>query len=278
MLPTIKVTEPLRCSADFLVFQEHLLNTPLYRQTLIYALQAKSGQRILDAGCGAGFVAQLILEEIPKCQVYGVDLDPHLLHIGISRTQMLSHRPLFLHRDVRQLDFPDGYFDRVFCQLLLCNLEQVEPVLSEVIRVLKPYGRLVCIEPVNVKTRLYCSEKPLMEAMTLHYQQERETLVKNGANPDIGFHLPQLMRESKLSELFVAGIGRVFKGIAFLPEEYWLAKPDSQRVYRDLSGVFGTLLAHRYTNALLQEDQAGLKAHYGSLVVTPLIVAAGSKS
>lgn len=46
------------------------------------------------------------------------------------------------------LDLPDASADFVFTSLVLCSVEQPERVMGEVLRVLKPGGRFVCVEHV----------------------------------------------------------------------------------------------------------------------------------
>ena len=48
-----------------------------------------------------------------------------------------------------QLDLPSESVDFVFGSLVLCTVENPEQVIAEVIRVLKPGGRFVCVEHVE---------------------------------------------------------------------------------------------------------------------------------
>ena len=60
------------------------------------------------------------------------------------------------------LSFPDNHFDSVFTTLALCMVEDVEAVMSEVYRVLKPGGRFYFYEHVVSKAPLgKCLQKLL---------------------------------------------------------------------------------------------------------------------
>ena len=57
---------------------------------------------------------------------------------------------LDLHGEwAEQLDLPSESADYVFCSLVLCSVRDPERVIAQVLRVLKPGGRFVCVEHVE---------------------------------------------------------------------------------------------------------------------------------
>ncbi len=56
-------------------------------------------------------------------------------------------RPGVLRGDIRSLDFPHGIFSIVRCSNVLYHVAELDVALKEVIRVLKPTGRLLAVEP-----------------------------------------------------------------------------------------------------------------------------------
>jgi ubiquinone/menaquinone biosynthesis C-methylase UbiE len=105
---------------------------------------------ILDAGCGYGRVAIPLLRARQKLKLIGVDASTVMLHTfldlletgGISE---LKQRLILLHSTINQLPFPEETFDYIYsCAVLLHNpYEDVQEILKEFYRLLKPSGKLV---------------------------------------------------------------------------------------------------------------------------------------
>jgi len=56
---------------------------------------------------------------------------------------------LFLKGNISTLDFPDSFFDSVVAFLVFCSVPDVEQAAKEVLRVLKPEGKLLFFEHVH---------------------------------------------------------------------------------------------------------------------------------
>ena len=101
--------------------------------------------RILDAGCGSGSMARLLARHAPKCRVIGADLRVDYIAFAGARARAEALASVtFQAADVRQLPWPDGYFDLVWSKYLLQWLDQPQVAVNELCRVLKPGGILVC--------------------------------------------------------------------------------------------------------------------------------------
>lgn len=104
------------------------------------------GTKVLDIGCGGGFVT----EEIAKfgLDTTGVDPSGGSLHTAQKHAEAMN---LFV--DYREgvgeaLDFPNEHFDMVFCLDVLEHVRDFRPVVAEVSRVLAP-GGLFFFETIN---------------------------------------------------------------------------------------------------------------------------------
>ncbi len=76
--------------------------------------------RILDAGCGPGRDAQWFRER--GFQTIGVDLSAGMLAEARRRVPGVDFR----QADLRHLDFPDGYFDGIWCAAALLHLSRAD--------------------------------------------------------------------------------------------------------------------------------------------------------
>ncbi|MHA1568672.1 MAG: class I SAM-dependent methyltransferase, partial [Alphaproteobacteria bacterium] len=117
-------------------------------------LGGRAGRRVLDFGCGDFYPFTLLLTEA-GVNATGVDVlpletDPSLFSVWqrdfYTQAEKLLGRPLPLDRvDVRQIDgralpFADGEIDLVYSNAVLEHVGDLEVVLDELRRVLRPGG------------------------------------------------------------------------------------------------------------------------------------------
>ncbi len=112
-----------------------------YRYLLDFSEQQchrRSGCAILDYGCGAGEV--VIAGQERGLNIFGAEV----FYIGGSTRQVVENRGLLgtTIREIKdgKLNFSDAYFDLVFSNQVLEHVEDLDAVLAEVNRVLKPGG------------------------------------------------------------------------------------------------------------------------------------------
>lgn len=98
-----------------------------------------SGRRVLDAGCGKGRFAKILLERNPGAEIWGLDISP----------EMLKYVAEGIHTQVgslTELPFPAEHFDCVYATESLEHAVEIPRAVGELCRVLKPGGRLVIID------------------------------------------------------------------------------------------------------------------------------------
>jgi ubiquinone/menaquinone biosynthesis C-methylase UbiE len=98
-----------------------------------------AGQRILDAGCGAGALIAALRDR--GAIVTGIDKSAGMLEL--ARRRLGDDADLQVAELGAPLPFPDDTFDDVTACLVLHYLQDWGPALAEVRRVLKPGGRLI---------------------------------------------------------------------------------------------------------------------------------------
>lgn len=99
---------------------------PEFVPLLLEYLGARPGTRILDVGCGSGFLSRLLARSLEGVQVVGLDADEKMLDLA---RQMLARekrerKGLAAQVDLRpgdayQIPFPDDTFDLVTSQTVL---------------------------------------------------------------------------------------------------------------------------------------------------------------
>jgi ubiquinone/menaquinone biosynthesis C-methylase UbiE len=111
-----------------------------YERPAILALAGDvAGRRILDAGCGAGPLFAALRER--GAIVTGIDASTGMLEE--ARRRLGDDADLQVADLASPLPFPDDAFDDVIASLVLHYLEDWEPTLREMRRVLTPGGRLI---------------------------------------------------------------------------------------------------------------------------------------
>jgi trans-aconitate methyltransferase len=99
-------------------------------------LDPRSGERILDLGCGTGHLTAKIAEA--GTHVLGVDRSPEMIEQARAQYPTLP----FEEMDARELRL-DGPFDAVFSNATLHWIQEPERVIAGIAKLLKPGGRLV---------------------------------------------------------------------------------------------------------------------------------------
>ncbi len=98
------------------------------------------GKRILDAGCGEGYLSRFYAQK--GAEVAGVDFSTDLIEISMKLSENFTIE--FMVGNLCDLNqFGDEEFDIVLCNLVLLNLECLDKSLREFNRVLRPKGFLV---------------------------------------------------------------------------------------------------------------------------------------
>lgn len=97
---------------------------------------------VLDVGCGTGEIVYRLAERFPKARFIGVDLEAGHLERARARCARFGDRVRFEQADALQLPFEAARFDQAVCRHLLQALPDARRALQEMLRVLRPGGRL----------------------------------------------------------------------------------------------------------------------------------------
>jgi protein-L-isoaspartate(D-aspartate) O-methyltransferase len=105
-----------------------------------YELPAKP--KILDIGCGKGFLLYDYLKVIPDAEIYGIDISPYA--IANSKEEIRDRLQV---GSATTLPWPDDHFDLVISITTLHNLHayDLDPALREMERVGKT-NKYLCVE------------------------------------------------------------------------------------------------------------------------------------
>jgi ubiquinone/menaquinone biosynthesis C-methylase UbiE len=108
-----------------------------------------AGERVLDAGCGTGYLAAGLRRARPDVETHGADLSTGML----ATAHAAGAHPL-VQADAGRLPYADASFDLVVARGVLHHLPDVAAALREWRRVLRPDGAVVLVsEPTPTVER-----------------------------------------------------------------------------------------------------------------------------
>jgi ubiquinone/menaquinone biosynthesis C-methylase UbiE len=118
------------------------------RRVLAHAALA-GGEDVLDVGCGTGTLAVATARAAPAVTVTGLDADASILTRARRRAAGAGLEIRFDEGRATDLPYPDTSFDVVLSTLLFHHLpdDSKGQTAAEVLRVLRPGGRLVVADP-----------------------------------------------------------------------------------------------------------------------------------
>jgi ubiquinone/menaquinone biosynthesis C-methylase UbiE len=106
-------------------------------------LKAKKDEKILDAGCGAGFMSRIYARQ--GAEVTGCDRAGEMLRQAETEEEKTKLGIQFVQGDITELPFEGEKFDAVSCVAVLIHdsPEECQKFFDESFRVLKPGGRII---------------------------------------------------------------------------------------------------------------------------------------
>lgn len=164
------------------------------------AMMLKSGDRVLDLGCGPGADTLALGRLVGHTgQVHGVDYDEAMVAQAQTGAQVngvndwVSHH----HAKATALPWPGGFFDASRSERVFQHLLDPERAFDEMVRVTKPGGRLVVIDgdwaTLTIDSDETELERRLVQFHTAHMLN----------NPFSGRHLYRMFRSRGLQHLEV---------------------------------------------------------------------------
>lgn len=119
-----------------------------WRKRALRELKALNPNLILDVATGTADVAIMTYKYLQPEKIIGIDISEGMLEIGRKKVaKLLLNKQIELFQgDSEAINFDDNTFDAVTVAFGVRNFENLEKGLSEMLRVLKPGGKLVVLE------------------------------------------------------------------------------------------------------------------------------------
>jgi len=126
----------------------------IWKKTFINYLNPQPNTKLIDVASGTGDIAKLFLNKINyKGSVYCVDENKDMLEI--SKRKLNNKGNIKWHcNNAEKLPFGNDEFDYYTISFGIRNVSNINNALKEAFRVLKPGGRLLCLEFSKVKNEI----------------------------------------------------------------------------------------------------------------------------
>lgn len=124
----------------------------MWRKKAIKACNLKVNDKVLDLCCGTGQMINYACKKVGKdTEVIGLDFNQEMLNVGYRRLNQSigAYKFKLLRGDILELPFGDNSFDCVTIAFGIRNIKDKRKALSEIYRVLRPGGKLICLELSN---------------------------------------------------------------------------------------------------------------------------------
>jgi len=127
-----------------------------WRRRSIHRLAPPHDGAVLDLCCGTGDVVFHLLRTDPSLRVTGVDFCAPMLDGARARAPKEARgEARFVEGDVMALPFEDARFDGATMGFSLRNVVDIDHVLREILRVLKPGARFVNLDVSKAPNKLF---------------------------------------------------------------------------------------------------------------------------
>jgi demethylmenaquinone methyltransferase/2-methoxy-6-polyprenyl-1,4-benzoquinol methylase len=119
----------------------------LWKRFAVETSGVRKGDRVLDIAGGTADLSALFLEQVgSNGEVWLTDINNAMLTIGRDRLLDEGAAVSVAQCDAEKLPFPSNYFDCVSVAFGLRNMTHKDMALKEMLRVLRPGGRVIVLE------------------------------------------------------------------------------------------------------------------------------------
>ena len=158
----------------------------LWKKTFINLLNPQKNTKLIDVASGTGDIAKLFLEYINyKGSVYCVDENKGMLEI--NKRKFKNHNGVKWYcNNAEKLPFKNNEFDYYTISFGIRNVTNIDNTFKEAFRVLKPGGRLLCLEFSKVENeilntfyKIYSKSLPAMGKIILGNPEPYKYLINS---------------------------------------------------------------------------------------------------
>lgn len=188
----VDLRESPSATYEFLRLADGLPAFGRYKRAMRPLLEPRPGEVLLDVGCGVGFEACRWAAEYPDVDVVGLDR-PLMIDAAARLSAETGVSVRWVPGDAEKLPFEDDTIDAAYAEKVLMYVPEPAQAIAELVRVLRPGGRLALFELDQESTALDgdpAFTAPVVGRLCASVSQSR-----------MGRQLPQLLRAVGLEHI-----------------------------------------------------------------------------
>ncbi|MUG98839.1 methyltransferase domain-containing protein [Scytonema sp. UIC 10036] len=206
--------------------------------------------KLLDCGCGPGTITLGLAQAVFPGTVTGIDLENSQLDIARESASKQSVGNVdFIQASVYHLPFPDSSFDAVFAHAVFEHLQKPLQALQEILRVLKPGGKVGVRSP-DWGGFLIAPSTPELDLAMSYYKFLQQ---HNGGNVNVGRELGALLRQAGFTQIKTSASYESYEPLSLATEYLALRIQASEQVERAVERGWTDVQAIATMNQALQE-------------------------
>jgi ubiquinone/menaquinone biosynthesis C-methylase UbiE len=163
------------------------------------------GMSLLELGSGPGFFTQKLLTWLPNITLTSVEIDPILVLQAKHHLQdEIGKRLQIIEASVMDTGLRESSFDFAVARLLFQHLPNPSGAAKEILRLLKPGGKLVIID-IDQDIQ-FIVDPPVSKFPSLLLDNDSHLQTSLGGNARIGRHLWRILKEVGFKNLDLEAI------------------------------------------------------------------------
>jgi ubiquinone/menaquinone biosynthesis C-methylase UbiE len=187
--------------ARCLAYMDGLPEFQQYKTTILEMMNPQPGSITADLGCGLGFDVRRLAKVVgSEGRTIGVDASLTLIESARAASEGFPAVE-FIQADIQCLPFASGFLHCCKVDRTLQHVERPRAVLSEILRTVRPGGRVVCAEPDWGTFAIEAS--PLGDVEHPVARQVAQLWSEDIRNPRIGRDLRKLLEETGFDDVQV---------------------------------------------------------------------------
>jgi ubiquinone/menaquinone biosynthesis C-methylase UbiE len=179
----------------------------------------QDGMSVLELGSGPGFITEQLLALLPRSRVTALEIDPALIQRAQLQLQgKAGDRLRFVEASIMDTGLPDNGFDFAFARLIFQHLPDPVGAAKEVLRVLKPGGKLAIYDSDDAVWGLADPAIPEVGGILETWGQAQAA---QGGNRLVGRQLWRILRAAGFTHLDLDAVAMHSDALgieAFLPQ------------------------------------------------------------
>jgi demethylmenaquinone methyltransferase/2-methoxy-6-polyprenyl-1,4-benzoquinol methylase len=124
-----------------------------WRREAVRRVAVPPGGRALDVACGTGDLALEVRQQVAGARVVGVDFTPEMLARASTRVEGAGIA--WVLADAMRLPFADDSFEATVSAFALRNVTSIPAAFAEMLRVVRPGGRVANLEIAQPRLPLF---------------------------------------------------------------------------------------------------------------------------